>query len=140
VVAPERGAAPWAPALEAIDAALARGDVGAARKMWLEARGAALRSRRWEALVEVGDTVLKIGAAGASRLNAESTARETYLAALFMAHQQGSREGVLRAAEAFDALGDAEVAGQALEMAEALAGPERGLRVPSPPTRRRSGP
>jgi len=47
-------------------------------------------------------------------------ARELYLSALFRARQQGSVEGVRRAAAAFDALGDRDIAANATRMAAAL--------------------
>jgi len=43
------------------------------------------------------------------------------LEALFRARSQGSLDGVLRAGEAFAALGDHEVASQAIRIAEGLA-------------------
>lgn len=110
VVAPERGGAPWVPALSAIDEALTRGDVSTALRTWSEAYSAALRSRDWEGLLAVGDARLRIDQAAGFGKAAAAKARESYLAALLRAGQEGSREGMIRAAEAFDALGDAEVA------------------------------
>lgn len=121
VTAPERSA------LRAIDEALTRGDVTTAERTWPEAYSAALRSQRWEGLVAVGDARLRIDqAVGAG---SKTKARETYLAALFRARQEGSLDGVLRAAEVFEALGDTEAARQALRIAEAVAGPDPGSAV-----------
>jgi hypothetical protein len=55
---------PWTAALDRVDAALARQDVGAAEWAWHEAYAGALKSWRWDALVEVGDAYLRIGAVG----------------------------------------------------------------------------
>jgi hypothetical protein len=114
--------APWTQAIRAIDEALAGGDVSAATQIWSEAYNAAVRSRRWDGLLVVGDARVRIDqAAGPGRASA-AKARDTYLAALFRARQEGSLEGVLQSAEAFDSLGDAEVASEALRIAEAVAG------------------
>jgi hypothetical protein len=100
----------WASALTAFDEALARGDASAALRIWSEAHSAALRSRHWEGMLAVGDARLRIDQSTGPGSTAVAKAREAYLAALFRARQEGSLEGVIRAAEAFDALGDVEVA------------------------------
>lgn len=115
------GEAPWARALGEVDGALARKNVSAAELAWHHAYGAALRSRRWEGLVEVGDAYLKIGRAAGRPRAWEAKARRIYLAALFRARQQGSLDGVLRTTEAFAALGDHEVVRQGLRIAERMA-------------------
>jgi hypothetical protein len=113
-----QGGARWVPHLEAVDAALQAHDLRAAHRAWLAAHGAALASRRWEALVETADAHLRI--AQVANLPGAPKARDLYLAALFRARDAGSREGMLRVAAAFDALGDHEVAGQARRMARRL--------------------
>lgn len=100
----------WASALTAFDEALARGDASVALRTWSEAHSAALRSRHWEGLLAVGNARLRIEQSAVPESAAVAKAREAYLAALFRARQEGSLEGVMRAAEAFDALGDVEVA------------------------------
>lgn len=114
-------AAPWKSRLLQVEAALTRGDVGAAERAWHDAYGTAFGSRRWDGLVEVGDAYLLIGEAAKGRQVAGARARMLYLAALFRARQQGSLEGVLRTTEAFHALGDHEVVEQGLRIAERLA-------------------
>jgi hypothetical protein len=108
-LARETAGVSWVSALTALDDALARGDASEALRTWSEAHSLALRSRHWEALLAVGDARLKIQSAEPGNA-AVAKAREAYLAALFRARQEGSSEGVIRATEAFDALGDIEVA------------------------------
>jgi hypothetical protein len=107
---PEKDDVSWASLLTAFDDALARGDAGAALRTWTQAHSAALRSRHWEGLLAVGEARLRVERAADPEKAAVATAREAYLAALFRARQEGSLEGVIRAAEAFEALGDVEVA------------------------------
>ena len=100
--------------LAAIDAALARKEMSRAVFEWRDAYGVALRSRSWEAMVDVGDAAVKIDAAASrpqghpSGFRAE--ARQAYLRAFLDARAAGSQEGVQRVAEAFRALGDDEMA------------------------------
>lgn len=115
-------AAPWTPHLKRLDEAMARQNIGAALRAWGHAYTAALGSRRWEGLIEVGDAYLGIGERLASRQAFMPKAREAYLAAFFRARQQGSVDGVLRAAEAFAALDDRQVVTQCLNVARELAG------------------
>lgn len=119
----ERGAAdaPWSRALRRVEDALAHSGLTAAELAWHAAYAEALRSRRWEGLVEVGDAYLRIGEAAGARKPSEARARELYLAALFRARDRGSLDGVLRVAEAFGALGDREVAQQGIHIAQHLA-------------------
>lgn len=111
---------PWAVHIQRVDHALARKDVSAAEQAWREAYGAALRSRTWEGMIEVGDAMLRIGGVVGSPQAPTAKARQLYLVALFRARGQGSLEGVLRAAEAFAALGDREMVYQGIRIAEGL--------------------
>lgn len=114
--------APWSAHLRAVDVALEREDIPAAVEAWQSAYGAALGSRRWEGFADAADAWLRIARAG-GRADGVPRARELYLTALFRARDAGSREGVLRAAAAFDALGDREVVTQAHRMASHLPDP-----------------
>ena len=116
------GTAPWAVPLTTVDAALAVGDVAAARSAWQAAYGAALGSRRWEGFADAADAYLRIGRASSAPDSAAPRARDLYLSALFRARDAGSLDGVLRIAAAFDNLGDRDVTVQALRMARRLAG------------------
>jgi hypothetical protein len=112
----------WTPPLTRVDEALQDGDLAAAMAWWREARLSAIRSGEWEGLIEVGDASRRLGEAGGFRPDAESQAREAYLAALLRAERQRSLEGVLRAAGAFGELGDREVTAHAIRIAERQAG------------------
>lgn len=113
---------PWAGPIQKVNDALAQEKVSAAEQAWLDAFAAALKSGRWEAMVDAGDAYLRLGApAGIPRASAEAKAQRIYLAALFRARQQSSLDGVLRTAEALAALGDREGVEQSVRIAEALA-------------------
>lgn len=116
---------PWAIPLRHVDEALAQKNFSAAKHAWQDAYAAALRSRRWEGLVEVGDACLRMGEVTGDPKTSGATARRIYLGALLLARQQGSLDGVLSAAEAFARLGDSEVVEQGLRMAERIAAQAR---------------
>lgn len=122
--------APWGVSLERMDAALAEKNVSAAEMEWHRAYTLALRSRRWEGFVAVGDAYLRIGEVANGRRAAEARARGLYLDALFRARDERSMDGILRTAEAFAALGDREVVEQCLRVADQVAQrtPEPGVR------------
>lgn len=123
---------PWAVHLQVMDDALKTKSISAAARAWREAYGSALGSRDWQGMIEVGEASLRIGQVAGTRQAAEAKARDAYLTALFRARQQGSLAGVLRAAEAFAALGDREVVEQSLRIADSLA-----ARDPDPVARER---
>jgi hypothetical protein len=112
--------APWTVHLRHSDEALRKQDIKAAEKAWHLAYLATLGSTTWEGRLDVGDASLRIGEAK-GRESAKGKARSLYLEALFRARSQGSLDGVLRVGEAFAALGDHEVASQAIRVAESLA-------------------
>jgi hypothetical protein len=99
--------------LSAIDAAIADRDRSRAVYTWRDAYGVALRSREWEVLVAMGDAALRIDALAGQPTAFRAEARQAYLLALFRARDAGAPEGVTRVAEAFAALGDAEMAARA---------------------------
>ncbi len=123
-------ATPWTAHIERMDGALARKDVSAAERAWHAAYLAALGARRWEGRLAVGDAYLRIGEAAKGSQTAAARARTNYMAALFLARQQGSLDGVLRVAEAFAALGDREVVEGCLRIADRLAIGGGDLRAP----------
>jgi hypothetical protein len=112
---------PWTTHIRQIDRALGEKDLTGAVRAWHEAYAAAMGHPRWEGLLEVGDASLRIGEAPTVATTFVGKARRAYLAGLFRARDQGSLEGVLRAADAFAALGDREVVQRSLRMAEAVA-------------------
>ena len=121
---------PWIPHIQTLDEALAQKNVSAAEQAWHRAYSAALGSRTWGGMIAVGDATLRIGEVAGLRGPSQAKARGLYLSALFRARSQGSVEGVLRTAEAFDALGDREVVAQCLTVAEGLIAQRRGMESP----------
>ena len=113
---------PWIPYVRAVDDALERGDVSAAVRAWHDAYGIGLASRRWEPMIDVGDAFLRVSAKERSRDGGKPNARQAYLIALTRAESVRSAAGARRAAEAFAALGDREVAAQCLRIAAKLDG------------------
>jgi hypothetical protein len=117
---PPSAITPWAAPIAAVDEALAQGDVAGAMNAWLPAHGVALRDRRWEGLVEVGDARLRIERASGVERNGKEQARVVYLMALFRARDEHSVRGLLRVANAFAALGDRDVAERAVRIAATI--------------------
>jgi hypothetical protein len=113
--------ATWSVPIDRAESALASGDADAALAAWHAAYAGALRSRTWAPMIEVGDLSLRIGEASGARGPAVARARQSYLIALFHARREGLLDGLIRAAEAFAALGDHEVVEHALDLAEPLA-------------------
>ena len=112
--------APWTASLAPVDNALKGGNVSAAVNAWLPVYAAALEDRGWEGLIAVGDARLRIERAARSHQNGQTQARQIYLTALARAQRLGSVEGAVRAAAAFAALGDREVAAHAVHIAASL--------------------
>ena len=112
---------PWAPHLQAMDAAIASNNPSGAVLAWRHAYAAALDQPGWRGLVDVAGAALRIGSIPGFRKAAESRARESYWTALFRARRQGSLNGVLDTAEAFGALGDRVMVEQCIRIAERLA-------------------
>lgn len=112
---------PWSASLAAVSDALAAKNISAADRAWRDAYGAALGSRTWVGMAEIGDAALRIGDAARLRKSYEAKARQSYLTALFRARSQGSLDGVLRIAQAFEALGDWAVVEQCIQIAERVA-------------------
>jgi hypothetical protein len=112
---------PWRISLENMDRALGVRDIRAAETAWRNAYGDAIRSRRWEALLAVGEGSLRIGDHVVFKQPFQSRARGAWLSALVHARERRSVHGVLMVAEAFEALGDAGVVAQVLTIAADLA-------------------
>ena len=108
----------WTQRVALVDEALTRADLSRATHEWREAYGAALRSRRWDALVEVGDRAVRIAEVAGRSTQFRAEARQAYLNALLRARAQRAVEGMHRAAEAFERLGDSEMAQGARRLAE----------------------
>jgi hypothetical protein len=112
---------PWAPAIQQVDAALTRKEYSAALRAANDAYALALGTTRWDGMVCAGDLYRRIGEATGLRRSFETKAREAYQKAFFRARQQASVEGILRATEGYAALGDAQMVGLGLRVAERLA-------------------
>lgn len=106
----------WQRQLARVDEALAVANASAAIYEWREAYGAALRSRRWEALAAVGDAGARIEELMGSTGRYRAETRQAYLSALFRARAAGSAQGIQRAAAGFEALGDQDAADLARRM------------------------
>lgn len=119
---PEPSPPSWKAHLARVDNALAANKMSAAVLAWRDAYGAARGGLGWEGMLAVGDAALRIGDATGDRRGFEPRARQSYLAALFRARQEGSLDGVMRTTEAFARLGDRAVAERGLGIADALAG------------------
>jgi hypothetical protein len=112
---------PWDSAIQQVDTALARKEYSAALRAANDAYTLAQGTTRWDGMVTAGDLYRRIGEATGLRRSFESKAREAYQKAFFRARQQASVEGVLRATEGYAALGDAQMVGLGLRVAERLA-------------------
>jgi hypothetical protein len=105
-----------------VEAALERGDVQTAVRTTDAAYRRATRDRSWQSLIEVGDAYHRIAGSPTAPEAATKKARDTYQAALHSARRAKSLDGVLRAAEAFGQLGDADQVERSLDIARTLAG------------------
>ena len=112
---------PWSPAIEQVDTALARKEYSAALRAANDAYTLALGTTRWDGMVCAGDLYRRIGEATGLRRSFESKAREAYQKAFFRARQQASVEGILRVTEGYHALGDTQMVGLGIRVAERLA-------------------
>ena len=122
----------WNGHLQSVDRALGQSDLDGARRAWENAHLAAVESLSWEGLIATGHACLRVGGATGARPAAEATARRAYFAALYRACRENSFDGILRAAEAFDDLGDREVVEECLGPRGAAGGRRGG---PSAPVR-----
>jgi hypothetical protein len=112
------GGASWRGHLRVVDRALGQRDLDQAQRAGESAHLAAVESPSWEGLIATGQASLRIGDASAGRTAAEPAARRAYFAALYRACRANSFEGILRAAEAFDALGDHDIVEECLGLIE----------------------
>src|SRR5690242_4115487 len=75
---------PWKGALERMDRAVAASDISAAERAMHDAYVAAVASRRWDAMVAVGDAYGRLGVASHEVSQDRARARQAYLAAFFL--------------------------------------------------------
>jgi hypothetical protein len=112
---------PWTPAIQQADGALARKEYSAALRAANDAYSLALESTRWDGVISAGDLYRRIGDHTGLRRSFDAKAKEAYQKAFFRARQQASVEGVLRSMEGYSALGDDQMVGVGLRVAERLA-------------------
>jgi hypothetical protein len=105
-----------------VEAALDQGDVLTAVRTTDAAYQRAARDRSWQSLIEVGDAYYRIAGKAEAPEGATKKAQDTYRAALHSARRAKSLDGVLRAAEAFGQIGDADQVELSLHIARTLAG------------------
>ena len=99
----------WTLRLREAEAALATGRPQVTIIQLRAAYRAALRTGRWDAMVEVGDVARRAAEGALAPARAVPTASRAYLAALTLARDQRSLDGVLRVGQGFAALGDREM-------------------------------
>ena len=116
----ESGEPAWVAPLRTMTEALSRRDHARALRAHQDAHAAVLAARSWEGMLEVGAAALHLGPAAGSPGSARGAARRMYLWALVRARGIGSLQGVLRAGEAFAALGDRDMTALSLRIAEGL--------------------
>jgi len=117
----------WTRHLRAMDEALARRDAAAALRAHQDAHGAVLAAQSWDGMLAVGGAALRLAPAASGPGTARADARRMFLWALVRARGAGSLDGVLRAGEAFAALGDRDMVALSARIAESLS--PAGLRA-----------
>ena len=100
----------WRAHVALVDQALAQQDVSAALRAWQDAYGMGLASRRWDAMLDVGDAFVRIGHASGTAEGFKPNARQAYLVAFQRAQRDRSAEAVRRVAVSFERIGDEEIA------------------------------
>ena len=111
----------WAQRLALVDEAVASNNVSRAIYEWREAYGAAMGSRRAEALASVGDAALRIDTLAGSRSVFREEARDAYRASMLRAHAQRDVRTLMQAADSLAQLGDTQAAERARHMVHASA-------------------
>jgi hypothetical protein len=99
----------------------AAGETSRAWTAWREAFAMARARRDWRGLIDVGDVAVA--------MKSQGRARQSYAAALTVAREEPSVEGVLRSGEAFAWLNDRRAMRHAIRIAERLAGDEPAARA-----------
>jgi hypothetical protein len=107
--------------LTLVDEAVASNNVSRAIYEWREAYGAAMGSRRSEALASVGDAALRIDTLAGSRGVFREEARDAYHGSMLLAHAQRDVRTMMRAADSLTQLGDTRAAERARHMVQGWA-------------------
>jgi len=111
----------WEEHVRAMDFAIAAGDALQAQHELQRAYVVATGSRRWEALLAVGDASRRCAQVPGAQARAVQWARRSYLAAMFRARDARALDGIAAAVEGFAALGDHDIVVQGLRMADGVA-------------------
>jgi len=104
--------APVTARIDRVDDAIATSHLDEAVSTWHDAYGEAVRTRRWEAMLVVGDAAARLAPHVADSSAQYANARRSYLAAFIRAREFDSVDGLTRTADAFARLGDTHVAGE----------------------------
>ncbi|MBI2205203.1 MAG: hypothetical protein HYU41_15250 [Candidatus Rokubacteria bacterium] len=115
VAAPAHAA--WGTALARLTSAIEREDRASLLSDWRAAYAVGLASHRWEPLITLGDAAQRIAILDHQREPFRREARAAYLLALRTARRAQSDEGLMATADAFERLGDAEMATQVRRLA-----------------------
>jgi hypothetical protein len=107
----------WVQRIALVDEALGRSELSRAVYEWREAYGAALRSRRSDALIAVGDRAVRIAELAGGSGYFLTEAKHVYVHAALRARAERSPDTILAIAELFEKLGDTERAGQVRRIA-----------------------
>jgi hypothetical protein len=118
-VQPESTSA-WVQRVALVDEALGRAEVSRAIYEWREAYGAALASKRSDALIAVGDRALRIGDLGGGSSYFRTEAKDVYVHAALRASSERSRTTMLGVVERLERLGDPDRAAQVRHIARRL--------------------
>ena len=110
----------WVQRIARVDAAIERSDLRVAIYEWRDAYGAAIRTRRSDALIAVAQRATRLAELGAGSGYFRREARYIYMHAAFRARAERSPQIILGIAAAFDELGDTERASQVRRIAEQL--------------------
>jgi hypothetical protein len=110
----------WVQRIALVDDAIERSQLSRAIYEWREAYGAANRRGGSEGLIAVGDRAVRLAELSDGSGYFLTEARFVYMQAAFRARAERSRDAILRIADAFEKLGDAERAGQVRRIAEHL--------------------
>jgi hypothetical protein len=93
-----------------VERAIEARDLLRAEQEWNAAYAAAVASRRWEPMVTLGDAALRLDLAAGAPGGYRAAARQVYLSALVRVRILRAADGLCRIADAFDRLGDPEMA------------------------------
>lgn len=110
----------WSQRIALVDEALGRSDLSRATHEWREAYRAALKSKRSDGLIAVGDRAIRIAELAGESSDFRAEARNVYVHAALRASAERSRTTILGIVDRLERLGDPERAGQMRHIAGVL--------------------